>query len=219
MNPTGHPPAVGVLTALRDMVPIRPLTRTEAYRIAELQATHFLRLVGAEAPPVREEAISELPRLQVQRHSPLPVSGATQWSHGRWMILLNGAEPAVRQRFSLAHEFKHIVDHRFIDILYQRIPEAERHEFIEGVCDYFAGCVLVPRTWLKAAWGDGIQRPADLATRFGVSQQAISVRLSQVGLGERPARCSRISPTWALPWDRSPGTREGYRRLAIALPT
>lgn len=117
------PRNLGVLTELRDFVPIRPLTRTEAYRIAEMQATRFLRLVGTEAAPVREEAISELPRIQVQRFSPLPVSGATQWSHGRWMILLNGAEPLVRQRFSLAHEFKHILDHRFIDILYQRIPE------------------------------------------------------------------------------------------------
>ena len=209
----------GVLAELRDFVPIRPLTRTEAYRIAEMQATRFLRMVGADTPPVREEVISELPRIHVQRFSPLPVSGATQWSHGRWMILLNGAEPVVRQRFSLAHEFKHILDHRFIDILYQRIPDAERHEFIEGVCDYFAGCLLVPRAWLKRAWGDGIQQPAALAARFGVSQQAIQVRLSQVGLGERPARCSRIAPNWALPWQRAAGTRKEYHRFAVATST
>ena len=115
----------GVLASLRDFVPIRPLSRTEAYRIAELQATRFLRLVGTTGAPVNERIISELPKVQVQRFSPLPVSGATQWSNGRWMILLNGNESRTRQRFSLAHEFKHIVDHRFIDILYNGIPEDE----------------------------------------------------------------------------------------------
>lgn len=161
----------GVLTALRDFVPIRPLTRTEAYRIAELQASRFLKLVDVNEGPVSERIITELPRLQVQRFSPLPVSGATQWSNGKWMILLNGNESLARQRFSLAHEFKHIVDHRFIDILYARIADRDREAFVESVCDYFAGCLLVPRPWLKKAWGEGVQRPADLATRFGVSQQ------------------------------------------------
>ena len=79
----------GVLTALRDFVPIRPLTRTEAYRIAELQASRFLKLVNVNEAPISEHSITELPRLQVQRFSPLPVSGATQWANGKWMILLN----------------------------------------------------------------------------------------------------------------------------------
>jgi hypothetical protein len=209
----------GVLAALRDFVPIRPLSRTEAYRIAELQATRFLRLVGTTGAPVNETTISELPKIQVRRFSPLPVSGATQWSNGRWMILLNGAESSARQRFSLAHEFKHIVDHRFIDVLYNGIPEKERHEFIESVCDYFAGCLLVPRPWIKRAWGNGLQRPADLAAYFGVSQQAIQVRLSQVGLGERPRRCSRVAPGWSLPFPTRPGTPEPYHRLAVAQAT
>lgn len=209
----------GVLATLRDFVPIRPLSRTEAYRIAELQAIRFLRLVGAEEPPVDERTITELPRVQVQRFSPLPVSGATEWSNGRWMILLNGNESTARQRFSLAHEFKHIIDHRFIDVLYNSIPENERHEFVEKVCDYFAGCVLVPRAWLKQAWGTGVQRPADLAARFGVSQQAIQVRLSQTGLGERPSRCSRTSPNWTLPAVTRPGTPKPYHRLAVPQAT
>ena len=78
----------GVLTALRDFVPIRPLTRTEAYRIAELQASRFLNLVSVNEAPISERIITELPRLQVQRFSPLPVSGATQWANGKRMILL-----------------------------------------------------------------------------------------------------------------------------------
>ncbi len=209
----------GVIAGLRDFVPIRPLTRTEAYRIAELQATRFLAAAGITDGPVPERTITDLPKVHVQRFSPLPVSGATQWSHGRWLVILNGAEPLTRQRFSLAHEFKHILDHRFIDVLYSRIPEADRADFIENVCDYFAGCLLMPRMWMKRAWAEGVQRPADLATRFGVSQAAASVRLSQIGLGVRPARCSRISPAWALPLGPRAGTPDPYHRLAVALPT
>lgn len=209
----------GVISSLRDFVPIRPLTRTEAMRIAELQAIRFLEKVGIDDGPVPERVIAELPRLQVQRFSPLPVSGATQWSNGRWLILLNASEPVVRQRFSLAHEFKHILDHRFVDVLYQGVPAADRAEFIEQVCDYFAGCVLMPRMWMKRAWADGVQRPSDLATRFWVSQAAVNVRLSQIGLGDRPQRCSRTTTDWALPWPRAAGTHEPYHRPAVLIPT
>jgi hypothetical protein len=209
----------GVIAQVRDIVPIRPLTRAEAYRIAELQAAKFLEVSGITNGPVCETAISELPYVRVQRLSPLPVSGATQWSNGTWMVLLNGGEVMARQRFSLAHEFKHILDHRFIDILYQRIPEPDRHAFIESVCDYFSGCLLMPRPWMKRLWGEGVQRPADLAKQFGVSQLAAQVRLSQLGLGERPARCSRVDPRWTLPWDRSAGTTRRYHRPAFPVPT
>lgn len=208
----------GVVASLRDFVPMRPLSRPEAYRIAELQAIRFLSLASVQTPPVPVSAISSLPKLQVQRLSPLPVSGATEWSHGRWLILLNGGEPVGRQRFSLAHEFKHILDHRFLDLLYHQIPAPDRHDFIEGVCDYFASSLLVPRPWLKRAWGDGMQNLSELARHFGVSQVAMQVRLTQVGLGERPTRCGNGSPGWRLQWTRGAGSRKRYHRTAALLP-
>ncbi len=57
-----------VLTSLRDLVPIRPLTIVEALRIAELQATKLLELQGVTEPPVPEEIITELPRVQGGAH-------------------------------------------------------------------------------------------------------------------------------------------------------
>jgi Zn-dependent peptidase ImmA (M78 family) len=38
----------------------------------------------------------------------------------------------------------------------------------EQAADYFAGCVLMPRRSLKAAWGRGIQTPAALGNLFDV---------------------------------------------------
>jgi hypothetical protein len=207
----------GVIASLRDFVPLRPLTRPEAFRIAELQALRFLQAVHIGEPHVPERVITELPKVHVERFSPLPVSGATEWAHGRWLILLNGAEPSVRQRFSLAHEFKHILDHRFIAVLYQAIPTRDRAAFIEQLCDYFAGSLLVPRPWLKRAWGTGIQHLPDLATLFGVSQAAIQVRLAQTGLSTPGQRCAHTVPGWALPPAPGTGSSAPYQRTA-ALP-
>jgi hypothetical protein len=195
-----------VIAKLRDFIPIAALTREQAFRLAEMQATRFRVLTGNYQPALPTEAIAELPRIQVEHMSPLPVSGATAWSNGRWVILLRASEPQARQRFSLAHEFKHILDHRFIGVLYERIPEAQRDDFIEQVCDFFAGCLLIPRGNLVALWRGGVRDVAQLAARFDVSQPAIQTRLAQVGLSKPNARCGVNNLDWALPPTRSAGS-------------
>lgn len=181
----------GVISTVRDIVPIRPLTFIESLRISELQATKFLGLVDATVPPLAESAISRLPRVQVERMSPAPVSGATQWSHGRWLIILNGAETPGRQRFSLAHEFKHVLDNPFVDVLYPDTGSMSSVDRAEQVCDYFAGCLLMPRMWVKRAWAVD-QRLPRLARQFAVSQAAMGVRLRQIGLVDPAERCEGV---------------------------
>lgn len=182
-------PEINVITAVRDIVPIRPLTLPEALRIAELQATKFRLLAGATDSALPEAAISGLPRVQVERIFPAPSSGATQWSRGRWLIVLNGAEPPGRQRFSLAHELKHVLDNPFIAGMYPDVRDLTSGERAEQVCDYFAACLLMPRVLVKRAWTGGTQDLRTLARRFEVSRQAMRVRLEQIGLIEPTARC------------------------------
>jgi predicted transcriptional regulator len=205
----------GVIATLRDFVPIRPLTREEALRIAELQAHRFHEMLGLSAPPFPEQLIASLPRVQIERLSPIPVSGSTHWASSRWLIVLNGAEPAVRQRFSLAHEIKHILDHRFVEVLYSGVPPESRARWIEQTCDFFAACLLMPRAWVKRAYTTGPQRLPQLAARFAVSQAAMQFRLTQIGLLDRPDRCSRMHPDWALRASRAAGTPSYYQRTAI----
>lgn len=207
-----------VVAQLRDLTPIRPLTKNEALSIAERQSLRFLDLLGISEGPVPESAISELPRFFVTRTSPFPVSGATHWVSGRWVVILNGGEPVVRQRFSLAHELKHVIDHPFIDTTCQGVPAIDRDQWTEQVCDYFAGCLLMPRPWLKRAWTTETQHVPTLARRFHVSQAAMNTRLAQIGLSDDTKRCARPTKDWAVRALQQAEFDSRYHRAASPVP-
>ena len=179
----------GTLATLRGLIPPRPLTQVEALRIAELQAARLLNIAVITQPPVPSSVITDVPKVVVKRLAPWPVSGATQWTKGAWSVVIRGNESFQRQRFTMAHEFKHIVDYRHIDVIYPSVRSMTHRQRAEAVCDYFAGCLLVPRPWLKSAWGKGLQDPKALADLFDVSRAAIQTRLLQTGLVDRIERC------------------------------
>jgi hypothetical protein len=176
-----------VLTVLRSKTPRRTLTPEEAAEVAEWQATALLELARVAGPPTPRRLISELPRVLVRTDIDLPVSGCTSWQAGRWLIVLNGGEPYVRQRFSLAHEFKHAIDHRFRDILYVDRPEQSAAAQAERAADYFAACLLMPRPWVGHAWADGHRQVSELSWLFAVSAPAMARRLQHLGLQPLPA--------------------------------
>lgn len=179
-----------VVARLRRLVPQRPLSFSEAQQIAERQATSLLQLTGVDDAPVSEELIIGLPRIDVQYRAGLPGSGMTTWERGAWRIGINADEPRNRQRFTLAHELKHVLDASHEAAIYGRLPAGPaRQRHIEAVCDHFAACLLMPRPWVKRAWGSGLQDLADLARHFEVSQAAMLIRLQALGLVEPTPRC------------------------------
>jgi Zn-dependent peptidase ImmA (M78 family) len=183
-----------VLASLRRLHPNRPLDLSDALWLAELQANRLLQLRGAAHDvPVATTIVSELPRITVEHDPDLPAdaaSGSSDWDYQRrsWVISLNPTEPRRRRRFTVLHEYKHILDHGSPGIQATASAAPFQRPPAEVVADYFAGCVLIPKRLLTAAYYDGIQRPADLAELFDVSEPAIRVRLTQVGLGEPPQR-------------------------------
>jgi predicted transcriptional regulator len=181
----------GTLTKLRDIVPIRALTVTESFELAERQADLLLSFAGIDTPPVPETVITDVPRVEVERITPSPVFGAAQWSRGRWLILIRGADSTTRQRFTLAHEFKHILDHPFIDVLYPSVCTMTTEQRAEAVCDYFAACLLMPRRWLVRECASAGPDPGRLARRFDVSHTAMQVRLQAVGFDRSHSRYRR----------------------------
>jgi hypothetical protein len=181
-------PEKSVIAKLRSVVPKRRLSIDEALRIAELQANHLLALGDVDAEPVPEQIISELPNIHVE-YVTTPLAGTCFWDGHKWVVQINQKDTWVRQRFVLAHEYKHILDYGYTEWLYPSAPCTHELDHSEYAADYFAGCLLVPRVALKRAFAQGIQRPQQLAQHFGVSERTVETRLHQVGLVDPTPRC------------------------------
>jgi hypothetical protein len=176
------------LDALRSFVPRRTLSSSEAVALAELQAAKLLQVADVTGPPVPvEEVATELLGIQVVRRADWPGSGLAVSVGTGWVVALKAEEAGVRQRFSLAHECKHILDDSHIDRLYLGASE----EWVEALCNLFAANLLMPRAWIKADWASrGIQDVGRLARRYEVSWSAMNYRLDQLGLQAPRRRCA-----------------------------
>ena len=180
---------MSIIKQLRALMPGRPLNHTEARSVAEKQATKLLELSGITEPHVSASAIEDLPKIEIEhRGEGLPLSGHTVWKGGRWMIGINPNDAAVRQRFTIGHEFKHVLDHPFITAAYPGTIGRSSHRRGEDICDYFSACLLMPRAWVKDAWVNLSQDVDYLALHFGVSRIAMRIRLIDIGLLEQRAR-------------------------------
>lgn len=178
-----------VLSILRALAPRRALSTSEMLLVAELQANRLLELAGLPQTPIPNEIVTELPRIVVRHDPDLPVSGSAHWLGGRWQLTINANEPWTRQRFSLAHELKHVIDHRHVETLYRDALHAEM------AADYFAACLLMPKREVKRSWGEGMQSLTELANQFGVSAVAMARRLDHLGLRMLPQRFKLSQPS------------------------
>jgi Zn-dependent peptidase ImmA (M78 family) len=190
-----------VLRSLRAVIPTRDrdhVTFAEALRIAELQANKLLNLSRLSEPPVPSEVIMTLPKVTVEYIRTI-ASGASFWNKRRrtWVIQVSRSDSSCRCRFTLAHEYKHIIDHGRCHLLYQGTRRTTAETQAERAADYFAGCLLVPRRLLTRAWRNGVHKTSDLAGLFHVSEQAIGVRLRQTGLVHRTP-CAPLSVTTGM---------------------
>lgn len=164
-----------ILASLRALTPRAQLTFEDTQWLAERQASKLLELLDCTDGSVRDDRVASMPRLRIVRET-LPTSGLSYWTGTEWIIALNSGDSPARQRFTLLHEFKHIIDHPHARALYRNQWQAER------AADYFAGCALIPKRELKRVFCGITQDIEQLATHFGVSREAIRVRLEQTGV-------------------------------------
>lgn len=180
-----------VVADLRAVCPHRPLTFSEGLRVAELQANRLLEATEIREPAVPESIIAQLPRVTVERVAGMPVSGSVRWSKGTWVIALNSFEPLVRRRFSLAHEFCHVLQAPFGDVLYPAWRGLSGDDRAEQVANHFAACLLMPKAWVRREYFTrGVMSVPKLAARFEVSQTAMRIRLESLGLVQPTVRCA-----------------------------
>lgn len=118
----------------------------------------------------------------------------------RWVIGVNSLDAPARQRFTIAHELGHMLLHgkqqdMFIDrshaVVFRRAGKSDQSERREIEANGFAAEILMPRDFLLADWEnekniDGFDAEAliaKLARRYQVSSQAMTIRLTVLGLG------------------------------------
>lgn len=178
--PTGDVLGTHVLHDLRGLVPPRHLSHLERLHLAERQAAALRQSLGITTDRFPVRLLRQIPRIQVRTVDDLPVSGITFWGDHTWKIHVRAAESLAHQRFTVLHEFKHILDHPACGALYDErayVALGER----ELVADHFAACALLPAENLKAAYATGSDR-RDLARRFGVNGRHLALRLAELGL-------------------------------------
>ncbi|WP_410641209.1 ImmA/IrrE family metallo-endopeptidase [Amycolatopsis sp. lyj-346] len=195
----------------------RGITESEARRIAEQQALKLLELLDIKEPSVDIEMIAELPDIEVNVLPKLPISGISIWENNKWHIGINANESLWRARATLAHELKHILDDPFHETIY---PDWPRNSFelyapAERICDYFAGCVLVPAPWLKEAWSKGIHDIARLASLFAVSESLIEVRIKQTRVAQTQGTITRLRGYPVSAYKRSAGLVMAAQRKIV----
>lgn len=173
---------VNVIALLRALVPSRAMSWSEAHALAERQATLLLQLNFITEPPVPQFVMASLPGIVVDYRSDWPTSGMAVQARSHWRIVLRSSESRRRNRFTLAHEFKHVLDDEIVERMSAHLEPAQAHERAERLCNYFAACLLMPRGWIKTDWCAGTQDVRDLARRYYVSVEAMTTRLSELGL-------------------------------------
>lgn len=170
---------------LRLVCPNRQLAPWEARAVAEKQAHKLLSLMNIQEPPFPEQAIEYLPRVEVRYVKARRLAGAISWRGGKWRIVVNSGDTWGRQRFSLCHELKHLVDHPMRSALYKDTRYGSAEASAEKAADYFAACLLMPKSWVRRVYYDeGFHDPRVVAKQFKVSAAAMRYRFDQLGLSE-----------------------------------
>ena len=128
-----------ILQSLRALVPARGLQHHEAQGVAERQAMRLLAILEQREPPVDVGLIAELPRIEVRvvpNRDLAGLSGMTQWlkQQSHWLIAVNRDDSQTRRRFTLGHEFKHILDNPYINVLYPERDASSRPKTGQNGC-------------------------------------------------------------------------------------
>lgn len=193
---------VDVIAELRALMPSRAMTWSEAYSVAERQAARLLELMHVAEPPVPMFVVSSLAGISVDRRADWPTSGMAVMNGSSWRIVLCASEPRQRQRYSLAHELKHVLDDPFDDQLYGHLTPTNRRKRAEALCNHFAACLMMPRAWIKRDFCRGLQTPGKLARRYYMSKKAMTRRLTELGLARVSDR--RLPEArYPAPWSTS----------------
>ncbi|HVN75226.1 MAG TPA: ImmA/IrrE family metallo-endopeptidase [Thermoanaerobaculaceae bacterium] len=169
------------------------------YALAKRKAQQLLEQAGITKPPVRVETLAKHVGARV-RHEPFSGEGLSGMAYrqpdGRLFIGVNALHPRTRRRFTIAHEIAHLILHQHedlhideafvIELRNDRSSMAVDEKEIEA--NQFAAELLMPAAWLRDDLHDrridlesDNEAIAELAAKYQVSVQAMTIRLSALG--------------------------------------
>lgn len=166
--------------------------------VAATKARRLMQRLGPPTAPVDVEAIArELGvRVEFQASDDDELSGCIVSVPGGAVIGVNRDQARTRQRFTIAHELGHYVLHRrqLADVHLQRGYRASQGDDpTEIEANAFAAELLMPRALVEASLrdrghGSGLDAESgdtdvirELAREFDVSEQAMTIRLVNLG--------------------------------------
>ena len=181
-----------LISDLRNLAPNRPLSYGESLQVARLQAARMRKALGVNSPEINLRWLigqKAVPVHFVPSHELNEDSGlTTDLIDERLQIFINEGEPPIRQRFSLLHELKHVLDFPHAKTLHMRLGSGDserKAQMIEWIANDFAAHALMPTPLVKRIW----HRTQDVrlaASFFDVSTEAMTTRLTKLGIiGER----------------------------------
>ncbi len=166
--------------------------------LARRKAAELLQIAKVRKAPVPVERLARLAGAEIH-YEPFDgeVSGLLhRQRHGPTIIGVNSAHAGTRQRFTVAHELGHLILHRDETFHVDEMPvirfrneessQATNAEEIEA--NQFASELLMPEKLLfkeLSKLASGITPDVAirvLAKRFQVSEQALTLRLTRLGL-------------------------------------
>ena len=170
----------------------RPHTYGESLQAARTQAAKLRLILGVNAPEIdllwlidqRAVPVNFVPSYRIGEQSGL----TTDYITGKLEIFINEGEPRVRQRFSVLHELKHVLDWPDAHVLHSKLGSGDAElqgKLIEQVANEFAAYVLMPTMLVKRIWFK-TQSVQLAATMFNVSAEAMTTRLTKLGLIGEP---------------------------------
>jgi Zn-dependent peptidase ImmA (M78 family)/DNA-binding XRE family transcriptional regulator len=151
-------------------------------------AQEVLSAIEATSPPVSvEDAADALgARVVIDSFGTDALSGFVLHRPDGAVVAANQEQAPTRQRFTIAHELGHIalVHHADFHIdLAHRASDPPGYDWRqERAANAFAANLLMPAGWVRSDYIGGTKSVAQLAKRYGVSSEAMGIRLETLGL-------------------------------------
>lgn len=209
----------GLLDTLRQKLAVRQATYGQARLIAQMQASQLRHILSAHETRFPLNWIENIPGVSVTMVSAAQMeqltgrpnaSGLTKIGRdgSQFRIYINENNSITHCRFTLCHELYHVIAGPLEQEAYGDFGfgDSEVHSArVERIAEHFAANLLIPKPLLTQAWALPLRDITALAELFGVSEDAMRIRLQTTGIVRKGVtkrmfyRAPRLTPEPDMP--------------------